>query len=167
MKKFRSSKPVRSAAGAVVDTLENRTLLSTVTVSPNGDGTNLLKIVGTSGNDNVYIFDDATNNFVEVVDDKNHDGIADAGEVFLFDQNANITIFHADMKKGNDKVEFHGLTDYEHKDRSISVDLGDGNDSFLFTTDPARDVPLGLDADSLGGDIQDGSDFNFDIHGDA
>src|SRR5437762_13880371 len=117
MKKFRSSRAVRFAAGAVIDTLESRTLLSTVTVSPNGDGTNTLKIVGTNGNDNVYIFDDPTNNFVEVVDDKNHDGIADANEVFLFDQGANITIFHADMKKGNDKVEFHGLTTYDHKDR--------------------------------------------------
>jgi hypothetical protein len=71
------------------------------------------------------------------------------------------------MKKGNDKVEFHGLTSYDHKDRSIEVDLGDGNDSFLFTTDPARDVTLGLDSVPNGGDIQDGSDFNFDIHGDA
>lgn len=167
MRKLRSSHAVRFAAGAVIDTLESRRLLSTVSVSPNGDGTNTLNAIGTNGNDNLYIFDDATNNFVEVVDDKNHDGIADASEVFLFDQSANITIFHVDTKKGNDKVEFHGLTDYDHKDRSISVDLGDGNDSFLFTTDPARDVPLGLDADSLGGDIQDGSDFNFDIHGDA
>src|SRR6478736_738033 len=86
MRKFRSSKAVRFAAGAVIDTLESRRLLSTVSVSPNGDGTNTLNAIGTNGNDNLYLFDNANSNFVEVVDDKNHDGIADASEVFLFDQ---------------------------------------------------------------------------------
>jgi hypothetical protein len=165
MSTFRK-KVVRRAAGAVIDTLENRRLLSTVSLVPQPDGTNELKITGTSGKDNVYVFDDPINNFVEVVDDKNGNGIAEGSEVHLF-PNSNLSIIHADMKGGDDRLEIHGITSYEAKDRSFEIDMGDGNDTFLFTTDPAKDVPLGLDSDSLGGDISDGSDFNFNIHGDA
>jgi len=100
------------------------------------------------------------------VDDKNGDAIADASEVSLF-PTANISIVAADLKKGNDKLEIHGITTYDTQNRSFQIEMGDGDDTFLFTTDPARDVPLGLDSDSLGGDIQDNSYFNFDIHGDA
>lgn len=166
MKNARNRSRLGQASAPVIDMLESRRLLSTVTFFGNGDGTNQVKIVGTNGTDKVYVFDDNTANVLEVVDDKNGDNIAQPAEIHLFDV-ANVNIIQVDLKKGNDKFEYHGLSDFDTADRSIEVDLGDGNDSFLFTTNADRDVALGLDSDVDGADILDNSDFNLDIKGDA
>jgi hypothetical protein len=111
MKHF-NSPALSRATGSVIETLENRRLLSTVTVTPNGDGTNTLKIVGTDGKDNIYIFDNNDLNFIEVLDDKNGNSISDPGELHLIDD-ADVVVIEVLTKKGNDRVEYRGVTDFE------------------------------------------------------
>src|SRR5438874_10490644 len=129
----RHRKSIRSATGPVIDTLESRRLLSTVALVDNGDGSNTLKITGTNGKDTVTVYDDPINNAVEVVDDKNHDGIEDPGEVTTF-TDANLHNVNANMKKGDDTVNIEPVSTYDGQQRSFDIDLKEGNDHFTFVS---------------------------------
>src|SRR5438477_9690242 len=165
----RHSSLVKRAAFAAIETLENRRLLSTVALVDNGDGSNTLKITGTNGKDTVTVYDDPINNAVEVVDDKNHDGIEDPGEVTTF-TDANLHNVNANMKKGDDTVNIEPVSTYKTQQRSYDVDLKEGNDHFTFVspTEPEDGGATGsLNVEPLGADISQNSDISFTVEGES
>src|SRR3954469_3723443 len=105
----RNARIIRNAASAAIEELEGRRLLSTVTLVDNGDGSNTLKIVGTNSKDVVHIYDDPKNNSVEVIDDKNHNDVTEAGESTEF-LDANLHNVDANMKKGDDTVTIEPIS---------------------------------------------------------
>lgn len=155
-------------AFAAIETLEQRRLLSTVSLVNNPDMSTTLRITGTNSKDTVTIYDDPANNSVEVVDDKNHNGIEDPGEVHTF-TNANLHNVNADMKKGDDTVEIEPVSTYDGQQRSFDIDLKEGNDHFTFVspTLPEDGTTGAQQVEPNGADITDRSDISFTVEGES
>lgn len=105
-----------------IEGLEGRTFFS-VTLVFDADGNAGLRVVGTSGDDSITVTDDPTTDQPTVVG---------AGDVPALGGN-DILFYDIVTSGGNDVVTFAVPTDYDFDIRGIAVDLGSGNDNFVFS----------------------------------
>jgi len=186
------NRSIRRAAITALENLEQRRLLAaqvTINVHDTPYFGETLDIHGTTGKDQITVFDDPGNARFVVWVDKNHNGTATESEVTEINQSdydEEINTVLVDSDKGDDTVNYYLVSTFEEPPitvtgaqggdqielpgvhRSIEIDLAAGKDSFLFysPTEELDDVLANhVSPDPAGADVTNGSDINLEVEG--
>jgi len=183
--------PIQRAVFSALENLEQRRMLSAsvkIQVIDTPFEGETLQVTGTTGKDQISVYDDPQGQQFFVWVDKNHNGTATGSEITNIQQSdydEEINTVLVDSDKGDDTVNYYLVSSYGTGDfvgtsanpaavvvdgigthRSIEIDLAAGNDTFSFSSpteflddEIAKDIPV----DSFGADITNGSDVNLEV----
>jgi hypothetical protein len=119
----RRAVPARARFRPAFEEFEGR-FLPSVSITPFTDpasGAPVLRILGDARNNTVQVTDDSTTKSTTVVAD---------GITRSFSQQ--FTFLDIELRDGNDELTFTLIGDYDGQQRSLLVDLGNGNNQFAF-----------------------------------